>query len=135
MSNLKHDFVPADEMRLPRQRRLVRALVTDSFGTKYDIVIRNVSEKGLGATMQGVPPLRGTTVTVIIPQGMTMDGTVRWVDGSAFGVEFDSPIELQTLADVIQRKHETANREGHWEVRNLHQVNSGHLDPTKVRKI
>lgn len=135
MSYLDHDFVPADEMRLPRQRRLVRAGITDSFGTNHDIVIRNVSEKGLGATMRGVPPLRGTAVTVLIPQGMTMNGTIRWVDGAVFGIEFDSPIELQTLADLIQRNHETAKCESQWEVANLHQVHSGHFDPTKVRKI
>lgn len=135
MSYLDHNFVPADEARLPRQRRLIRAQMTDSFGMKYDIVVRNVSEKGLGGSMQGVPPLRGIPVTVTIPQGMVMSGTIRWVAGTAFGVEFNEQVDLDTLTQIIQRKHETANREAHWEVRSLHQINSGHPDPTKVRKI
>jgi hypothetical protein len=85
--------------------------------------------------MQGVPPPRESVVAVIIPQGMAMMGTVRWVEGSACGIELENPIDLQTLTDVIQRKHQTANRAGLWEVRSLHQVNSGHLDLAKVRKI
>ena len=100
----------------------------------YDIVIRNVSEKGVGATMQGVPPLRGSAVTVLIPQGLSMAGKVRWVDGSGFGIELDSPIDLQTLTDVMARKQQTARCEAQWEVRSLHQIDSGHLDPTKIRK-
>jgi len=135
MSYVEHIFVPADESRTPRQRRLIRAEITDSFGAKYDVVIRNVSEKGVGASMQVVPPLKGSVVTVMIPQGMAMKSTVRWIEGTACGIELENPIDLQTLTDVIQRKHQTAKREGQWEVRNLHQVNSGHFDPAKVRKI
>jgi hypothetical protein len=135
MSYLDNNFVPNEEMRSPRQRRLIRAQMTDRFGANYDIVIRNVSEKGVGASMQGVPPLRGSEVTIMIPQGMAMQGTIRWVDGSAFGIELEQAIDLQTLTDVIQRKHQTINREAQWEVRRLHQVSSGHPDPTKVRKI
>ena len=135
MSYLDHNFVPAEGARLPRQRRLIRAQMTDGFGMNYDIVIRNVSEKGLGATMQGVPPIRGSEVTVRIPQGMAMAGTVRWVDGSGFGVELHDPIDLQMLTDIMQRKQQTASHEAHWEVRSLHQIDSGHPDPTKIRKI
>jgi hypothetical protein len=58
MSNLEHSFTPGDEMRSPRQRRLIRAQLTDAHGVNFDIVIRNVSERGLGASTQGSPPLR-----------------------------------------------------------------------------
>jgi hypothetical protein len=135
MSYIDNKLVPADESRSPRQRRLIRGRMTDSFGVTYDIVIRNVSEKGVGATMQDIPPLRGSEVSITIPQGMEMNGTIRWVDGSAFGIELGQAIDLQTLTEVIQRKHQTINREAKWEVRKLHQVPTGHPDPSKVRKI
>ncbi|MCX7676383.1 MAG: hypothetical protein N2Z59_03290 [Alteraurantiacibacter sp.] len=135
MSYLDHSFPPAEDARLPRQRRLIRAHMSDGFGLNYDIVIRNVSERGVGATMQGVPPIRGSAVTLRIPHGMTMTGTVRWVEGSSFGVELDHPIDLQMLTDVMQRKQQSASQAAQWEVRRLHQIDPGHPDPSKVRKI
>ncbi|MDG2004076.1 MAG: PilZ domain-containing protein [Novosphingobium sp.] len=135
MSYHEHNFVSADEARSPRQRRLIRAQLNDGFGANFDIVIRNVSETGIGASMQGVPPLRGSAVTIMIPQGMAMSGTVRWVDGTGFGIALDDAIDLQTLTDVMQRKQNTISNEGQWEVRTLHQVHSGHPDPNKIRKI
>jgi hypothetical protein len=135
MSFIDYEIVPADEARSQRQRRLIRAQLTDSFGAICDAVIRNVSEKGIGVSGQGVPLLRGSTVTITIPQGMVMSGTVRWIENSAFGIELDSPIDLQTLADVIQRKQKPASQDAHWEVRSLPQVDLGRLDPSKARKI
>jgi hypothetical protein len=135
MSYLDHNFVPADDSRSPRQRRLVRAHMTDSFGETSDIVIRNVSEKGLGASSQGTLPLRGSTVTITIPQGMTMTGEVRWIADKSFGVKFDEGLDLDKLTQIIQRKQESVNRQGHWEVRSLHQIDTGHIDPSKLRKV
>ena len=124
-----------EDARSPRQRRLIRAQMTDSFGVTYDIVIRNVSDKGVGATMQGVPPLKGSAVKFIIAHGIAMDGMICWVQGRLFGIELDKPIDLQALTKVIQHKQQSASQEGHWEVRRLHQVHSHHVDPNKLRKI
>ena len=136
MSYIESTFdASTEDARSPRQRRLTRAQMADSFGVNHDIVIRNVSDKGVGATMQGAPPLKGSAVKFIIAHGMAMDGMIRWVQGRAFGIELDKPIDLQTLTEVIQRNQQSASQEGHWEVRRLHQVHSHHVDPNKLRKI
>lgn len=138
MSYIKHAFnASVADVRGKRQRRLIHAQMTDSFGVNHEIVIRNVSNMGVGATMRGAPPSRGSTISFAIVQGMEIDGTICWVQGRAFGIKTDKPVDLGTLTEVIKQKHQLPRQEGQWEVGRLHQIQSrpGPLDPNKLRKI
>jgi hypothetical protein len=44
----------------------------------------------LSAIAQVAAPGLGEVVTVALPDGSTLWGVVRWVEGKAFGVEFDT---------------------------------------------
>ncbi len=82
--------------RLVRQHRLLKGSMR--YGDdEQEIVIRNLSMRGIGAaTNGGVPPV-GSDVTVRLPDGHIVDGQVRWSAGRNFGiaVSSDVPVEAQ----------------------------------------
>jgi hypothetical protein len=63
-------------------------------GRDHSIVVRNLSQKGLGAKIQGRPPSQGEDV-VIRFEGREMVGRVRWVKGVRFGIQLRDAIRAQ----------------------------------------
>ncbi|MBV1916574.1 MAG: PilZ domain-containing protein [Sphingomonadaceae bacterium] len=125
----------AQDMRAPRQQRLFCAQLSERSGISWDIVIRNVSEKGVGASTKETPPKVGTDVTLTLPDGATACGAVRWVNNKSFGIELAQSIDLSMLTTAIQRKNETQVDESQWEVSRLQKIITVPIDPSRLRKI
>ena len=82
-------FQPTPIFRERRRAQLVKLALRDAQGALLDIMVRNVSARGLNAAARGEPPQINEVVTVHLPEGHVHWGIVRWVDGNLFGVEFD----------------------------------------------
>lgn len=82
-------FQPTPVFRENRRSRLVKLTLRNAQGELLDIMVRNVSARGLNAAARGEPPRLNEVVTVHLPEGQTHWGIVRWVDGNLFGIEFD----------------------------------------------
>jgi hypothetical protein len=70
-----------------RNSQLRTAILQTSDGANHSIVLRNLSQKGLGAKAQGRPPREGEEV-VIQFEGREMVGRVRWVKGVLLASSF-----------------------------------------------
>jgi len=82
-------FQPTPVFRERRRPRLVKLALRNAQGELLDIMVRNVSARGLNAAARGEPPRRNEVVTVHLPDDRVHWAIVRWVDGNLFGVEFD----------------------------------------------
>lgn len=136
MSALSHlDFEqPGDgPQREERSRRLVRAEMADERGVSQDVVIRNLSSRGIGVTAREFAPVRDERVTLRLPGNEVVTGIVRWVSELTFGVELDRDLNLAALANAMQRHIQRTSQQGKWEVRAGHRVHSGTVDPSKLR--
>lgn len=122
-------------MRDVRHPRIVRATVAARDGAGQDVVIRNISLRGLGATCKGAAPVKGERVTVVLPGGMPLSGEVRWFAGHAFGMLLDEDFAIETLAQALQRQAHVSRVNGEWHVESRHRVRTPHVDPTRVRRI
>ena len=83
------EFQPTPVFRETRRSRLVKLTLRNARGELLDIMVRNVSARGLNAAARGEPPQPNEVITVHLPDGGEHWGIVRWVDGNLFGVEFD----------------------------------------------
>lgn len=136
MSYMDSSIVAADACaRDLRQIRLIRATIFNSRLGNQDIVIRNLSLRGIGAVTKGLPLKAGERITVYFPVDYDANGTVCWVNGKSFGVALDSQISLQVLEDFIIRQNEKAAESPKWEVKRMHKVVTPRVDPLKLRKI
>lgn len=136
MSFIDSSIVAADECaRERRQIRLIRATIFNSRLGNQDIVIRNLSLRGIGAVTKGLPLKAGERITVYFPVDYDANGTVCWVNGDSFGVALDREISPQVLVDFIVRQNEKAAQAPQWEVERMHKVVTPRVDPLKLRKI
>lgn len=134
MSFMDSSFVPEDaETREVRQRKLIRASFFSDRLTSQDMVIRNISARGIGAVTKGKAPLLGEKITVSLPVNYQAVGVVSWVKGDSFGMALDQEINLQVLTDFIASQNEKATVTTDWEVKRLHRVVTPHVDPSKLR--
>lgn len=122
-------------VRAARQPRIVRARLLHRDGEMQDIVIRNVSEAGIGASARGPAPVRGERVTIILPGDQEVKGIVRWFGGHAFGMELDTPLDLEALSVALQRQAHVAQVSGEWKVESRHRVYTPQTDPTRIRRV
>ena len=81
-------FRATPHFRKPRARRLARVRLVLADGAAQEIMVRDVSASGLSAVAGSAPPASDAMVTVELPDGTRLWGIVRWVEGSAFGIEF-----------------------------------------------
>lgn len=86
----------AAEKRQPRQSRLVKASLECSRLGRFDVMLRNISLKGIGGTAPH-PLSEGERLTLHLPGHRAMKGTVRWASSTSFGIETDDPIEAAQL--------------------------------------
>ena len=85
----KDSFRPTPNFRGKRQQKLVRVQLYNAQGMLQDIMVKDISARGLSAVARECPPGRGEVVTVQLPDKTTLSGIVRWVDALQFGIEFD----------------------------------------------
>jgi hypothetical protein len=117
-----------------RDRRLMLARVSSRRIADQEIVIRNVSKRGLGATTHGILPTLAEQVTITLLDGQTLLGVVRWAGGHAFGLCLDDELNPEALAD-IQSLVGFQKPENNWEVGRLHRVITPSVEVTKLRRI
>ncbi|HVR90207.1 MAG TPA: PilZ domain-containing protein [Novosphingobium sp.] len=136
MSHLDGKIVAADDCaREPRQRRLIRARMFNDRLPGVDIIIRNISGRGIGAASRGLPPVKGEKLSILLPHHEEVTGLVRWVDNLSFGFELDLDLDLQALRDAIQRQIGMDSASKDWEVRRLHRGVAKSVDPSTFRRI
>lgn len=135
MSFMDSEFPTGYALRDVRYPRIVRAVVRASDGQDQDVVIRNISQRGLGATCKGAPPVRGERVTVVLPGGTPLSGQVRWFSGHSFGMQLDEDFDIETLAQALQRQAHVSRVKGEWHVETRHRVATPQVDPTRFRRI
>ncbi|MDE2620607.1 MAG: PilZ domain-containing protein [Sphingomonadales bacterium] len=82
-------FTPTPTFRARRRRVVVRVRVEGAAGEMQDAMVRDISAAGMSAVARTMPPAADDVVAIALPDGSSLWGIVRWVDGKAFGVEFD----------------------------------------------
>jgi len=122
MSFMDRDLVPGTPLREDRRSRLVSGRLRLASGTVIPIVVRNLSERGLGVTCKGGPPARGETVLVTLPGTPELEGVVRWSRGNAFGVELNGMVDAGQLAAAIRTEIARMKEAGDWIVSARHRV-------------
>lgn len=124
----------ASERERPlRHRRMIIARMSGYRAVDQEIVIRNVSRRGLGAATQGVVQARGERVLVRLNDGLEITGVVRWRDGPCFGLALDCEIEPAMLADVERTVR--AAIDPVWEVNRIHRIRSPRVEASKLRRL
>lgn len=127
---------PTDQVvREQRQPRIIRARLIHRDGEMQDIVIRNVSPTGLGASARGPAPVRGERILVVLPGDQEVTGIVRWFGGHTFGMQLDNPLDLDALGRALQRQTHVAQVSGEWKVENHHRVITPITDPSRIRRV
>lgn len=131
---MKHESLPL-QPREPRERRLLRGQMQTERLPAFEIVIRNISSRGLCATCKGLPPVQGEFAEILLPDNRTVTANVRWASDQVFGVEFEEPINLEILMDTLQRLRDLAERNARWEVKSKHRVLDRRPDMALLRRI
>ncbi|KKW90002.1 hypothetical protein [Sphingobium chungbukense] len=79
-----------------RQRRLLKARMRHPHYGEIDILIRDVSERGVGGRCE-LDLTVGDNVIIILPDCAPAEGRIAWRKGHAFGVQLDAPINPETV--------------------------------------
>lgn len=108
--------------RQERTRRLLRALLWCQASGEQDVIIRNLSRRGLGGSTVSAELPVGAEVVVSILPGFNVTGTVRWVRGMSFGINLLQDLDLDEVAREQQRLLASGNSEGQWEVHSRHRA-------------
>lgn len=82
-------FKPTPVLRERRRARCAHFRLTDSRGVLIDVIVRDISSRGLSAAALGQPPAVNEVVRAQLEDGSDVWGLVRWCEGNLFGVEFD----------------------------------------------
>jgi hypothetical protein len=130
---------PAADPRPLRLRKLLRATLRDSRGRESEVLVRNVSASGLGATTKDTPPARGERVSIdLAPLGLIV-GEVRWTKGNGFGLALDHSIDVATLGAALKARAEGERpldtRGDLWEIESRHRVVTPRTDPSRLRRV
>lgn len=131
---MKHES-PSQHPREPRERRLLKGHMQTDRLPAFEIVIRNISARGLCATCKGLPPIVGESAEILLPDNRTVGAITRWTNDQVFGVEFEEPINLAILMDTLQRLRDIAERSASWEVKSKHRVLDHRPDLAQLRRL
>ncbi|WP_225206137.1 PilZ domain-containing protein [Novosphingobium huizhouense] len=118
-----------------RRARILRATLVTLAGHSHEVIVRNLSDFGLGMTCRTIAPEKGESVTVRLPGDITVHGTVRWVTGQAFGVALDDKLEADAIEAALQRKSSEPTAAPGWQIEDRHRVYTPRVDPTKMRRV
>lgn len=104
--------------RAPRKRTLIKASITSDCLPAQDVVVRNVSEDGvgLGLTSHAVLPRKDEKITIHFANGLRATGRVAWVEGRNFGVQLDQEVHVDLLVQATQRQNAITSRSCEWQV-------------------
>lgn len=132
MSFMNREPISGTAIREERRARLVRGTLRQANGTIIPILVRNLSERGLGVNCKGKPPLRGESVVVTLPGTPELDGMVRWVRDHDFGIELCGTVDTEELAATIREELARAKEAGEWKVSSLHRVYTPQTGPKRI---
>lgn len=85
-------FKPTPILRERRRSQFARFTLYDARGESIDVIVRDISSRGLSAAAAGTPPAENEVVRAQIEDGRELWGLVRWTEGNLFGVEFDTRV-------------------------------------------
>jgi hypothetical protein len=120
MSFIDREFAPVDAAsRSDRRTRLLRASMSALGRSPQEILVRNLSPRGLGGAARGEAFAVGERVRIVLPGEIHVGGIVRWTKARSFGVEFDEPLCMDALGEGLQR---AASGPATWEVQRRHRV-------------
>jgi hypothetical protein len=122
MSFMNREPLSGTLLREQRRARLVRATLRFSSGTEVPVMVRNLSERGLGLSCRTAPPARGEAVTIVLPGSGDLAGVVRWTRDTTFGVELTGKVDLADVATALQREVAQTQQQGDWVVSRLHRT-------------
>ena len=122
-------------LRDARQPRMIRAQLVHRDGEQQDIVVRNISGCGIGASARGPAPVRGERLVIILPGGQEVKGAVRWFSGRTFGMQLDTLIDLGALNLALERQADAAKASTQWQVGSLHRVHTPQIDRSRIRRV
>ncbi|MCJ2180465.1 PilZ domain-containing protein [Novosphingobium album (ex Hu et al. 2023)] len=86
----KSRFKPTPILRERRRNKCARFALTNARGDAIEVMVRDISSKGLSAAALGEAPALNEVVRAHLEDGREVWGLVRWTDGNLFGVEFDT---------------------------------------------
>ena len=78
---------------IPRERRrsqLARLTLYDARDETIEVIVRDISSRGLSAVAAARPPAINEIVRARLEDGREVWGLVRWTEDNLFGVEFDT---------------------------------------------
>lgn len=131
---LTHESLP-QHPRDPRERRLQKGHMQTDRLPVFEIVIRNISSRGLCATCMGAPPVVGEFAEIQLPDNRTVMATVRWTNDKVFGVVFEDPINLGAMMDILQRLLDLAEQNAKWQAKSKQRTKDPRPDTTRLRII
>ena len=100
MTLVDKSLVTATPVFRARRRKLtVRVQVAGGQGPAQEAMARDVSPAGMSAIARIAAPPAGELVAVALPDGSSLWGVVRWAEGKAFGVEFDTGTDDAAAAE------------------------------------
>jgi len=129
------------ERRSLRQHRLLRAQMISSDGITQEIIIRNISEKGMGGSLGNMIAKVGDRVTVCLTDDATVTGILRWVKGKSFGLQLDLAVNTTAFEHLITSKRTDPVADAGcelWEVSRFYRAYASHVpqaDPNRLRRI
>lgn len=115
----------------PRQRRLLLVELALGDGKRFEVIVRNISPRGMGASARGIAPAAGAIVT-LAGDGEAYTGVIRWVSGQNFGVHFQCDLG-KFLLDRARRPSDGAGGKHNWTMSKPYSVIQHVQDGVKKR--
>lgn len=106
-----------------------------STGEERDVIVRNLSEFGLGLTSRSAAPQKGETVITKLPGDVHVHGTIRWVKGQAFGIALDDRLDPAAVEEALQRRTSAPAEAASWTIEDRHRVYTPRVDPARLRRV
>ncbi|MCJ2186645.1 PilZ domain-containing protein [Novosphingobium beihaiensis] len=101
--------------RPPRQRTLIRAVMRAPGLPGHDVIVRDVSERGMRIASRGITAHVGETLIISLPDGIEVEARVRWSKAGEFGAELTGDLDLRRIGLTNQRRHaRSAGDVIHW---------------------
>lgn len=91
--------------REPRQRTLMRAVMTLPGMADEPVMVRNVSERGMCLASKALMPREGEIIDLALAGTPRLEAQVRWVRGQEFGVQLARPLDLRCIGLANQRRN------------------------------
>lgn len=121
MSFMDRDMVPGEQLRESRRARLLRATLRRADQTEAPVMVRNISERGLGISCRANAPWVGEAISITLPGSPALAGVVRWSRGANYGIELEMPINPDHFAEAAS-KAIAQQYDMQWSVKSLHRV-------------